>query len=223
MRRAAEPVSLSQWIAYIFDHPVADPAWHFSVDSPLLDPGPTRVAELIAETFEAAGTLLQPFSDAQLNQAFWFLVNSGSSDYMFCLSNPSVPWPLRRRALRSFVPLFRQVMARRCSPVLSHLDEPAASPLNSACYMWWDIIPLSGSPDWDRLDAALTEEVLAVLSELVEIPHDACRECALHGLGHWALFHPRAASIIDAFLARAHGPRPELLAYATQARSGHIL
>jgi hypothetical protein len=138
----AEPVSRSQWLTHVFDHPVTDPAWHFSIDSPSLDPGPTRVAELIAETFEEGGTLLRPFSDAQLNQAFWFLVNSGNSDYMFCLLDHSVPWPLRRRALRSFVPLFHQVMAARCSSVLSHLDEPAESPLNSACFMWWDIIPL---------------------------------------------------------------------------------
>ena len=218
-----EPVSLSQWIAYVFDHPVTDPAWHFSIDSPLLDPGPTRVAELIAETFEEGGELLQPFSDAQLNQAFWFLVNSGNSDYMFCLLDQSVPWPLRRRALRSFVPLYHQVMAARCSPVLSHLGELAESPLNSACFMWWDIIPLGGRPSGDRPDVALTDEIMAVLSELVEIPHDACRESALHGLGHWAWFNPKAPAIIDSFLARAQGLRPELIVYGTEAKSGYIL
>jgi hypothetical protein len=69
----------------------------------------------------------------------------------------------------------------------------------------------------------LTDEVLTVLSELVEIPHDACRESALHGLGHWALFDPNAAAMIESFLARAHGLRPELIAYATQAKSGYIL
>ena len=218
-----EPVRLSQWITHVFDHPVTDPAWHFSIDSRFLDPGPTRVAELIAETFEAAGTLLQPFSDAQLNQAFWFLVSSGNSDYMFCLSDHSVQWPLRRRALRSFVPLFRQVMAPRCSPVLSHRDEPADSPLNSACFMWWDIVPLSESQIGDPSHAALTDEVLTVLSELVDRPHDACRESALHGLGHWALFNPQAAAIIDSFLTHAQGLRPDLIAYATQAKSGDIL
>ena len=218
----AEAVSLSQWIAYVFDRPVTDPAWHFSIDFPSLDPGPKRVAELVAETFEEGGELLRPFSDAQLNQAFWFLVSSGNSDCMLCLSDDSVPWPLRRRALRSFVPLFRQVMAVRCSTVLSHRDEPGSSPLNSACYMWWDLIPLSESPNGDRADIALTDEVLAVLSELVDIPHDACRESALHGLGHLALFNPKATAIIDAFLARSHGLRPELIAYAIRAKTGCI-
>jgi hypothetical protein len=52
--------------------------------------------------------------------------------------------------------------------------------------------------------------------------HDACRESALHGLGHLALFDPEAAPIADTFIARSHDVRPELLAYARQARTGHI-
>jgi hypothetical protein len=44
---------------------------------------PGLAAELIAETLEGGRTLLQPFSDEQLNQAFSFLLNSGNSDYMY--------------------------------------------------------------------------------------------------------------------------------------------
>jgi len=194
-------VSLTAWVSYLFDRPVSDPAWHFELHAPWLDPAPERVAELIAETFERAGTLLQPFSGAQLNQGFWFLL--GSSGHLSALTNASVAWPLRRRALHSFVPLFRDVMAPRCAPCLSHLDEPGATSLNSACYMWWDLLPIA--PATRPADASLRllqDEVLAVLTQLLQIPHDACRESALHGLGHWAFGDPRATSVIDAFLAR---------------------
>jgi hypothetical protein len=217
-------VTLDQWVGYVFDHPVADPAWHFAVDSPYLELRPERTAELIAQTFEEGRLLLQPFSNEQLNQAFWFLLNSGNSDYMFSLTDASVPWPVTRRALRSFVPLFREVMAARCSPSLSHLDESGATALNSACYMWWDLMPISeASAVGDSRKRPVHDEVLAVLAELLEIPHDACRESALHGLGHWALFNPGAAAVIDEFLGRSTGLRRELLNYARQARAGCIL
>ena len=219
----SHPVGLAEWVAYVFDREVSDPAWHFDLNAPLLEISPTRAAELISETFEHAGELLRPFSDAQLNQAFWFLVSSGNSDYMFCLSDTSVPWALRRRALRSFIPLFQQVMATRCSSTLSHRDESSDSALNSACYMWWDILPLNPTAGAEPDNAAFTDEVFAVLDELLQIPHDACRESALHGLGHWIMFNPKGASIIDVFLARRPGPRPELIAYARQARTGCIL
>lgn len=214
--------TLDQWIRFVFDHPVAETAWHFDIDAPYLELPPARTAELVAETFERSGELLQRFSDAQLNQGLWFLLHSGSSDYMFCLTLASVPWPVRRRALRSFVPLFRDVIADRCTRSLSHRSEPG-SDLNSACYMWWDLLPLGGDGDAGRPPDNLKAEALAVLAELLETPHDACRESALHGLGHLALDHPEAALIIDRFIERSPDLRPELLAYARQARTGYIL
>lgn len=87
-------LSLDEWIRFVFAHPVTDPAWHFDIDAPYHELRASRSAELIAETFERAGELLQPFTDAQLNQGFRLLVSSGSSDYMFCLTDASVPWPL---------------------------------------------------------------------------------------------------------------------------------
>jgi hypothetical protein len=213
--------TLDEWVRFVFDHPVTEAAWHFDVDAPTLTLPAKRTAELIAETFERGSELLRPFTDAQLNQGFWFLVSSGNSDYMCCLTDVSVPWPARRRALGAFVPLFREVMAARCTPSLSHLDEPRTA-LNSACYMWWDLLPIDGSWESGQPPQPIHSEALNVLGELLEIPHDACRESALHGLGHLALFHPEAAPIVDAFIERSPDLRPELLAYARQARTGYL-
>jgi hypothetical protein len=215
-------VTLDEWVRFVFAHPVTEPAWHFEIDAPELMLPRERTAQLIADTFEEGGSRLQPFTDEQLNQGFWFLLMGGNSDYMFCLTDVSVAWQLRRRALRSFVPLFRQVMAPRCTPTLSHLSE-SSSALNSACYMWWDLLPLDGSWAAGRSAEPIHAESLAVLAELLEIPHDACRESALHGLGHLALFHAEATPIVDAFIERSEGLRPELLAYAMHARVGHVL
>lgn len=217
-----DDVTLQQWIAHVFDHPVTDPEWHWDLDAPELDLAPGLTAQFIAETSEAGGELLARFSDAQLNQGFYYLISAGISECMFALTESCVPWPVRQRALRSVVPLFEQVMAVRCSPHLSYRDEQPANPLNSVCYMWWDIIPFHGQPeDPDR--AEFDHEVLSVLRRLLAIPHDACRESALHGLGHWQLEYPEAAAeIIDDFLERSHDLRSELVAYAGQARIGCI-
>jgi hypothetical protein len=172
---------LAKWIEYVFDHPVTEPAWHWAQDAPRWE-GPTaEVATHIAETFEESGRLLARFSDEQLNQAFWFLVSNSFSDSMRALVDPGVPSPSRLRALRSFVPLFEQIMAARCSPHLSHLDEHGASPLNSACYMWGDILPIQGCPE-ESVRTEFDAEVLVLLRRLLSILHDACRESALHGV-----------------------------------------
>jgi len=215
-----EDATLDQWIAHVFDHPVTDPQWYWETDAPDLDPGPEQTCLLIAESFERGGGLLAPFSDAQLNQGFWYLAGCGS-DYMHALCQSSATLPVKLRALRSIVPLFEQVMAVRCSPHLSHLDEQPANPLNSACYMWWDVISFPGTPE-DPAYAPFDAEVLSVMQRILAIPHDACRESALHGLGHWQSDYPQTTEIIDRFLQQSHGLRRELVAYAENAKIGYI-
>jgi hypothetical protein len=236
MHPANQALSLPNWIAHVFDHPVARPRWHASPDAPEWHDRPEHIAMLVADTFEHSGELLARFSDAQLDQGFWYLL--GGSDFMRVLVDPpdrlhaagvtlrskaprNVLASVRFRALRSFVPLFEQVMAVRCSPHLLHLAEPGANPLNSACYMWWDMFPIHGSPDEpDR--AEFDAEVLNVQRRILAIPHDACRESALHGLGHWALYYPRVSEIISEFLRHTRGLRPELVVYAEHAKTGRV-
>ncbi|MBN9693596.1 MAG: hypothetical protein J0M24_25400 [Verrucomicrobia bacterium] len=214
--------ALVRWIEYVFDHAVTDPAWHWAPDAPEWHEPPGQVATHIAETFEHSGHLLARFTDAQLNQGFWFLVSNSCTEFMFSLVELELPVSVRLRALRSFVPLFEQVMAVRCSPHLSHLDEHGANPLNGACYMWWDILPIHGCPE----DPARTEfdvEVLAVLRRLLSIPHDACRESALHGISEWSIDYPQVSGIVDDFLVCTPSLRPELASYAQRAKVGNVL
>jgi len=217
---------LEAWITYIFDHAVAERKWYWSENPPEWQGAPEDVPALIADTFEHGGELLARFSDEQLDQGFWFLLDGGPPDLFLALVDPEISLATRLRALRSFVPLFEQVMAIRCSSHLSHLDEQPANTLNSACYMWWDLL-------WYQLkdDDPLQEQgrvhfdadILAIQRRLLAIPHDACRESALHGLGHWARHYPQVAEIIDDFLSSTPGLRPELIAYAQRAKIGNVL
>jgi hypothetical protein len=209
---------VQEWVAYIFDHPIVghmEKEWYWAEDAPEWQGAREKVPALIAETFEHGGELLASFSDEQLDQGFWFLVGNAPPDFMLTLVDPKIALATRLRALRSFVPLFEQVMAARCSVDLSHLAD-FANPLNSACYMWFDLL-------WYQFPEDIDAEVLATLRRLLAVPHDACRESALHGLGHWARRCPQAADIVDEFLSSASGLRPELIAYAERARVGKVL
>jgi hypothetical protein len=216
-----ESHSLPNWIAHVFDHPVAESAWYWEPDAPAWEESPEYIATLIAETFERSGELLAPFTDAQLNQGFYYLVGGSFSGFTHSLVHAEVPLAVRLRVLRSFVPLFEQVMARRCSPHLSHLDEWPANPLNASCYMWWDILPLCGRPE-DPAHAEFDAEVLRILTRLLTIPQDACRESALHGISEWQLYYPGAEAIVDEWLAQTPGLRPELASYAQRAKKGQV-
>jgi hypothetical protein len=214
--------SLSEWIAHIFDHPVKEKKqWYFDQDAPTWEDTPDNIVTYIAETFEQAGELPAKFSDAQLDQGFWYLVSGCGSDFMYSLVDEDVPQSLRFRALHSFLAIFETLMAKRCSPHLSHLDEPGANPLNSSCYMWWDILPVRGLPD-DPKRKEFDSEVLKVLQQILQIPHDACRESALHGLSHWGIYYPDIVGIIDDFLSRTPNLRPELIEYAKRVKIRRI-
>jgi hypothetical protein len=141
---------------------------------------------------------------------------------MWALKEAETPAELQVRGVRSFVPLFRQVMASRCSKSLGHLDEPGDRPLNSACYMWWDMDTLWADPSNPK-HAAFAAAALSVMRDILWIPHDACRESALHGLGHWADDYPDARKIVDDFLASSKGLRKELVEYAEEARDGSMM
>jgi len=216
-----EFVSLKQWIDEVFDQP--DDFREYNDLEENFELRPERRLDLMAETFERSGELLARFSDGQINQALFHSVSGGTSEYIHAIKNESVPWELRRRAVRSFVPLFEQVMAKRCTETLSHFDEGPASPLNASCYMWWDAAPIYSTRTIAG-DSRLDGECLAVMERILGIPHVACQESALHGLGHWKFDHPEeVVTIIDDFLKREPNLRPDLVGYAEAAKTGCIL
>jgi len=67
------------------------------------------------------------------------------------------------------------------------------------------------------------DTVLNVLERTLTIEHRACREGALHGLGHIANSCPEnVREIIDGFLSK-NKLDDKLVAYALKAREGNIL
>ena len=214
---------LRAWIDHVFDHPTAEDtreAWYWADDAPEWDWPAEEIIKLVADIFENSGELLAGFSDAQLDQGFWYLMGHSPPGFMEILADQEIAVEDRIRAVRAFTPLFEQVMAIRCSPRLSHIDGDAG-PLNSSCYMWWDLFWHDMDLDFD--DAPILAEIFEALRRQLTIPHDACRESALHGIGHWVRTIPQAAGLVDEFLEANPGLRPELVEYAHKARAGQVL
>jgi hypothetical protein len=220
--------SYDDWVKYIFDHPLADPPWYFHADAEWWNgpADPALTVSYLTRLFETSSESLNLFSDEQINQGFWFLVDSGGSGHFLTLFDPQVPPSERIRCVESIFSLNRDLFAPRCSPLLGHImtqEEYDANPLNSICYMWWDIAPLygkSGEPAREALDDA----ALSVMEKCLSLSAPACQEGALHGLGHWQSAYPeRVTAAIDAYLESSPSISPDLQAYARNARRGHVL
>jgi hypothetical protein len=219
-------ITFEEWVKHVFDHPVHDhlPAWYWNTDSDFWNAAeaPTLAVSHITRAFEDPIATFAPYSDAQLNQGLWFLISNGCSDQMFALLDETVPLTDRLRAVRAMYNVFEQIFVPRCSPNLSYLDEHDKgedNPLDSVCYMWWDLLPIGGPTG-----SPLGEAILDVIERALALDSDAVRESALHGLGHWKHAYPqRVEMIIDRFVKEHPGIRPELASYARAARTGCVL
>lgn len=215
--------TFSEWVGHIFDHPVSNPEWYWASDADTAEPPAQTSVAYLTQLFTDPETILAPYTDAQLNQGLWFLASNACSNYMFTFLEPEVAWPARQAGIRAITNLFAKLFANRCSPHLSHLDEAGANPLNSVCYMWWDLFPTWGHPE-SPTEALVDAELLAVMKDVLALAALACQEGALHGLGHWHLHYPaEVEETIDVFLRRQPRLDPRLRQYALAARRGCVL
>jgi hypothetical protein len=216
-------LSFEDWVHFIFDHPSEGPQWYWADDAAFWDGPAELTAEYVTRLFEEPLPTLEGFHDAELNMGLNYLISPGLGEHMRCLDDPSVPLAARERCVRSCASVFSKLMQPRCSPHLSHCDEPGRSPLNAVCYMWWDTMPVYGGPVLaDR--QALHLAALEVMATILKLDSPPCQESALHGLGHWhRIFPQEIEGLIDEFLSLNADARPELLTYARSARCGCVL
>jgi hypothetical protein len=210
--------TFEQWIDGIFDHRVTEPAWFWDprADTCVEEDDDTNV-EYLARLFAGSEHLLRRFDNAQAGQGLNMIANNSCSDHAYSIVAGHAAWPARQRAIRSIFDMYAKFFASRCAEGLGHLSE-ADNPLNTICYMWWDVFPARGAPK----DEA--GEYIGVMERCLSLTHQACLEGALHGLGHWHHLSPeRVESIVDQFLQKRNDLRPELVPYARRARNGGVL
>lgn len=224
-------LSFEEWIVHVFDHPTTGQSWYFALDADWWDAAadPASAIRYLTALFEDPVALLEPYTDAQINQGLWFLLDTSGSEHARQLANPQVPWADRARCVAAMQIIFADLLAPRCTPHLGHLTDGYCAdvgPLNMVCYMWWDILPVSACCEQhiDQRDDQLSAACLPVMEQILTLNSLACRESALHGLGHWCVYHEdRVHAIIDAFLHANPDLPPELRDYAERARTGCVL
>lgn len=213
------PPSVDNWIAYNFRYmtPHMETFEFREANSWLVDAEQTL--PYLITVLEDGRRYLDGIDDEIVDMSLWDIV--GKSREICAILNPETSLPMRKRAISAMGTFFRDFLADRCLPGLGHKDEKPTAPLNSICYMWWDMFPTWGDPK--RAGQADTDrQLLGVMGGLLDFPHDAIRESALHGLGHWKINYPNVADIIDRWLAREQDLRPELVTYARQAQVGRV-
>jgi len=211
MGRMLTDLPFEEWVRYLFDHPVTEPAWHW-------DDAVGQVVAHAARLFREAGEHLAPYTDAQVNQGLSFLIEEGGSP-LYALGETTVPLAERLHCIFSIAKLFETCFVPRCAPQLGG----KGGALNPVCYMWWDVFPLYGQPE-NPLRREIDNACLWVMETTLSLPSLACQQSALHGLGHWRWYYPdRCQTLISEFLAGQVRLHPELREYALCALEGRVL
>lgn len=180
-----------------------------------------EVVELIKLTCLRCGSDLGKYSNRQIDYGLHEMF-SPSQDFIFSFKECNLCYSDIVVALQSIKHLYTDLFNKRCDPVLSHLDEPTDNPLNSICYMLWDVTPLAF---WDKdpNKKYYYAAIAGVMEKALYLSNPACIESALHGLGHIQDQVPdRVRQIIDGFLKKRNFSRPELVHYANNAKKGYI-
>ncbi len=167
--------------------------------------------------------LVLKYTEKELNELLWRL--TGETGFFDVIFDPLLALPARLDCASAIAEFYEYVFEIRCSPCLSHgvkSFETEPSPLNSICYMFWDVFPHWGAPE--RSECREVDQVLlGTMEKALRLQNIACQESALHGLGHWhAKYAVEVEQVIDQFLAAQPDCIKGLKDYALQARCGCV-
>jgi GTP-binding protein len=231
---ASSSETFDEWLKWVFDHPVADDVnkewWWHEPDADeggrWLDRPPIPALTFVTKLFENPSVHLAPYSDAQIDQGLWFIVHGANSKHFKWLIDGRVDLGLRKRGIRSIENLSRALFAPRCSDEVIQETKP----LDSICYMLWDMVIEDAYHLHDNSDGTYSEvrdpdidkEFARTLGRIIAIPSIACQQSALHGLGHLVRDAQMGCDFIQEYLDDNPNLRPDLREYALKALVGRI-
>lgn len=104
------PPTFDHWVKSIFDRPTVEEAWHASYhdNGRWLEQSPAVGLEFVTKLFENPLAYLSGYSDEQINQGVYIIVNTSSSDHFCGLVEGDVDLALRRMCIRSLENLSRE-------------------------------------------------------------------------------------------------------------------
>jgi len=227
MTRLPDDIPFERWVEHVFDHPIVEPRWWHRHDDDSFEywpeeKDPARTAAHMTQLFRNPAFLLETYSHAQIDQGLYYLVDPSCSSHMFALREVAVPWEDRRACIHAMCTLYSDLMAPLYGNDLGQAGKLPSDRPNSACYMWWDVIPLDGHSENPEKDL-LSDAVLHVFRETLKLRSEACLESVLHGCGHWHMYRSKEIeSIITQFLKRRRDISAFLRLYAELAAQGLV-
>ncbi|MDD5745634.1 MAG: hypothetical protein PHO30_00075 [Candidatus Omnitrophica bacterium] len=217
-----EKLTFEEWISWIFNHEVVKPAWFYGINAPFYELNHDLSVQYVTRLFQEAGEKLSVFSDEQVNQGLYFLIDPGASGIICQAVVNDVELNKVRELIFTINNIYSNIFFKRCTPYLSHLNESGVGALNPVCYMWWDVSAFGSLGRNTNSEESILEACLETMRKILELPHDACRESALHGLGHLVRMNRKKTlcqHLIAEFL-RNNYLRQELRDYAKAAQNG---
>lgn len=193
--------------------------WYFE-DSYIEVPfGPSDILNGAGYIFSNLQSVERAYSDRQIVLGLRFLIDASASDLPFLFFSENVDVKRRLDAIIRMQDVFQYWFEFKCEPILSNGSRNLTNPINSLCYMWWDILPRHGIPA-QKFNSEIDQAILDLLSKILQQSNVACVESAVHGLGHWHAGYPDEVEKI--FLdGKKHVPI-ELNDYLLKAKVGHI-
>jgi hypothetical protein len=198
--------SFDDFVRFWFDHsidpramkPRSDPdfAWYRNIE---IRSEPVHYAESFIRLFGAPEFLLNRYSKDQLEEGFFAMMSpmvQGGLDALVWSAQLSLE--VRERMVCSMYELFARLFARE--------------PLDSASYMWWDLLSDRMAEDQSADGARLRQTMFDVLCRILNLDARSCQVAALHGLNH--LEDPRTEVVVKEWLSRHPALDPKLQTFA---------
>lgn len=186
--------SFDDFVRFWFNHtidaravgPQSNPdfAWYQNVE---IYSEPLLYAENFIHLFNAPEFLLYQYTKEQLEEGFFAMMSPmvrGGLDALVWSAQLSLD--ARERVVGSMYELYARLFARE--------------PLDSASYMWWDLLSDRMAEDQSPDGAKLRQTMFDVLCRILNLDARPCQVAALHGLNH--LEDPRTEAVVKEWLAR---------------------
>ena len=189
------------------------------------------LAAYMTRLFEAPGFIADRFTDDEIAGGTHFLFGAEAGCLREVRSGAVAPEVLLR-CLRAVGTLYTDLFDRVCGARGQRPDEELKARIDSDVYMIWDMDSLDYAVTTDWPDGPCTEAGLTILeAALMRCRTSACRQSALHGIGHLLMQQPREGDgairdrlrgLVDRFLGEKQPPE-WLAEYAREARAGRVM
>jgi len=199
--------------------------WYFSDEFEEPEFTWSQLPMLITELYSDTAMLKSVKNHTMLYHGLNYTLNTSCSDFGYICYTEAVEDKFKYSYIDSIYALFEGLFNDLCENKLSHLeveqrgDNYKPISINMLCYMWWDVFPRHGTPYKSSLKE-IDLKILDCLAKILKLESLACKESALHGLGHWAHSYPE---LVEKTIQSSQCFIPDsLIEYSKKASTGDI-